>query len=185
MADSFCSSGVCGTSWGRAGTRLPAAALNMGTGSGPLPVQPSGRWDLGTGQTVRTLTASTPSGARPTAVTRSRCPGEPEFSYGHRQDQRHQGGERGLPAQGVLAVQSRVPLCLYRPHFNTNAADSCSHIQIPAALPWFSVHFLLSQGQSGSSKRLQTPKIREEHHFQSSHTQSHQYSIQLHGDPKI
>lgn len=92
----------------------------------------------------------------------------------------------GSPSSGGAgSAVTSATLCLYRPHFNTNAADSCSHIQIPSALPWFSVHFLLSQGQSGSSKRLQAPKIREEHHFQSSHTQSHQYSIQLHGDPKI
>lgn len=153
--DSFSSSGVCGTSWGRAGTGLPAAALKMGTGSRSLPVQPSRRWYLGTGQTVRTSTASTPSGATLTAVTCSRCPGEPKFSFGHGQDQRHQGGEWGLPAQGAPAVSHK---CHFLFGLNDNAADSCSHTQTPSPLPWFSVHFLLSQGLARVQKVTTNPQ---------------------------
>lgn len=136
---------------GEGRNRVPSCS----SGSRPLPVQPSGRWDLGTDQTVRTSTASTPSGARPTAVTCCRCPREPKFSYGHHQDQRHQGGEWGLPAQRVLAMQSQVSLCT---GLNANAADSCSHTQTLHPCPGcqlISSSPRVSQGPASSYKNPQ------------------------------
>lgn len=62
------------------------------------------------------------------------------------------------------AVTSVTP-CFYRPHLNTNAADSCSHTQTLQPLPWLSVNFLLSQGQPGSSKQLQKSPRSERNTF--------------------
>lgn len=164
-------------------------APSCSSGSRPLPVQPSGRWHLGTDQIVRTSTASTPSWARPTAVTCSRCPREPKFSFGHCRDQRHQGGEWGSPSsRGSGSAVTSVTLCLYGPHLNTNAADSCSHTQTPSPLPMFSAYSSsprASQGPASSYKNPQDQRGTQWGSFQSSHTQSHHSGIQLCGDPKI